>query len=466
MTFTEAPDAPLGSFRDPSGHVFKRRGRLYRQINRVYAADYDHLMASGLYQTLVDRGLLIPHREVAERPDFLEGAYKIVEPERIQFVSYPFEWSFSALKRAAATTLAIQRLAVERGMVLKDATAYNIQFRGPAPVLIDTLSFELWTEGTPWVAYRQFCQHFLGALALMSRTDVRLGQLSRLFIDGAPLDLVSHLLPFTSRLSPSLLMHLHLHARAQERHGTGEIKNRQPTTFKRSSMLGLIDHLESAVGTLTYEPKRGPWVDYYSNTNYSAEAMADKHRVVAAFIERQRPDVVWDLGANTGAFSRLASARGAYTLAFDGDPDAVERHYSELVARHDTNVLPLVMDLANPSPRIGWSHAERLSLIDRGPADLVLALGLIHHLSLSNQVPFDMTAEFFHRVGRALVIEFVPPSDSQVAGMLSRMPRLQDGYSLDAFERGFAKFFDVIEAAPVAGSERRLYLMRSKESLG
>jgi hypothetical protein len=227
-------------------------------------------------------------------------------------------------------------------------------------------------------------------------------------------------------------------------------------------MLGLVDNLESAIRRLRYKPVRGTWADYYGHTNYSADAMAEKERIVTALLAKTRAGLVWDLGANTGAFSRIAAAQGACTIAFDGDHDAVEQHYEACRARQETRILPLIMDLANPSGRIGWNHAERSSLADRGPAGAVLALGLIHHLSLSNQVPFEMVAEFMARTGRSLIIEFVAPGDSQVVGMMSRMPRLVDGYTQEAFERGFARFFAVEEAIPIAGTERRLYLMRAK----
>jgi hypothetical protein len=458
----EAVVPETGSFRDPSGHVFSRHGRIYRRVNRCYAADYQHLLESGLYQRLVDDRVLVSHRDIGPEPAGRVDALTTLEPERIPFVSYPFEWSFSELKQAAVATLRIQRLAIEHGMALKDASAYNIQFRGHAPVLIDTLSFELWHEGTPWVGYRQFCQHFLGPLALMSYTDLRLGQLSRLFIDGPPLDLVGSLLPLTSRLSPSLLMHLHLHARAQKSRGDEEIAAAQPTAFKRGSMMGLIDHLESAVEKLAFGAANGPWVDYYDRTNYSAEAMAAKERTVASLIDKARPAVVWDLGANTGAFSRLAAARGAYTVAFDGDAAAVERHYVSCRSRGERNVLPLVMDLANPTGAMGWNHDERRSLIDRGPADLVLALGLIHHLRLANQVPFAMAAEFFGRLAPTLIVEFPSPADSQVRGMLSRMPALKGDYSSESFEDGFLRMFRIEQVHSLGDSERRLYFMRRR----
>ena len=461
---SETAPAVSGSFRDPSGHVFSRGGKLLRQVNAAYAADYDHLLASGLYDDLCGRGLLVAHRETSEAPD-RPTAYKVIAPERVPFISYPFEWAFSQLKAAALATLAIQRTAVAHGMVLKDASAYNVQFVGAGPVLIDTLSFERWKEGTPWVAYRQFCQHFLAPLALMSATDVRLGALSRLFIDGPPLDLVSRLLPATSKFHPSLLVHLHLHARAQAKHGGGSLgQMREASAFTRQAMLGLVGHLESAVNRLTYAPAGTTWVDYYANTNYTADAMADKHRLVEAFVAAERPSTVWDLGANTGAFSRLAADAGAYTIALDGDPAAVERHVLEGRAKGERRILPLVMDLANPTGALGWAHEERMSLASRGPADLVLALGLIHHLSLSNQVPFGMTADFLSRIGRTLVIEFVPRTDSQVVGMLSRMPTANDRYTQDLFEREYAGHFTIVDAQPIPGSDRRLYRMRSRRA--
>jgi len=456
--------AVSGSFRDPSGHVFRRDGRILRQVNQSYAADYEQLISSGLYAELTSLGLLVRHEEVAEPPD-REPGYRVLAPDRIDFISYPFEWAFSQLKAAARATLSIQRIAVEHGMVLKDASAFNIQFVGANPIFIDSLSFERWVEGTPWVAYRQFCQHFLGPLALMSATDVRLGALSRLFIDGPPLDLVSRLLPVTSRFHPSLLVHLHLHSKAQAKHGGAAIAGRTPTAFTKRAMLGLVDHLESAISRLTYTAAGTTWADYYSNTNYTDAAMAEKHRIVAGMLDAAAPTTTWDLGANTGAFSRIAADAGAYTLAIDGDPAAVERAVLAGQARKERRILPLVMDLANPTGAMGWAHQERSSLIERGPADAVLALGLIHHLTLSNHVPFAMTADFLAQIGRTLIIEFIPPTDSQVVGMLSRMPKAEAGYSIDLFERAYRERFRIHESESIPGSERRLYRMESTRPL-
>src|SRR4030042_2240552 len=221
------------SFRDPSGFVFRQDGSIYRQINATYKEDYDHLIDCGLRKTLVEAGVLIRHEEVAFESARPEMAYKLVKPEPVPFISHPYEWSFSALKDAALTTLHIQRKALDFGMSLKDCSAYNIQFMKGKPVFIDTLSFEKYREGKPWVAYRQFCQHFLAPLALMSHRDVRLGQLSRVHLDGVPLDLASRLLPRRTRLSFSLLFHIHMHARSQSRYAARQIDTKGPRVSRR-----------------------------------------------------------------------------------------------------------------------------------------------------------------------------------------------------------------------------------------
>ena len=204
------------SFRDPNGFIFKQGDTLYRQVNQSYASEYSMLMESGLYDKLTKIGILIPHEDVNVTPAEPAQAFKVIQPQYIPFISYPYEWSFGLLKEAALKTLSIQKRALKAGMTLKDASAYNIQFVNGKAALIDSLSFDIYHEGEPWVAYRQFCQHFLAPLALMAHTDVRLNQLLRVYIDGVPLDLASRLLPFASRLNFGLLTHLHLHARLQK----------------------------------------------------------------------------------------------------------------------------------------------------------------------------------------------------------------------------------------------------------
>jgi ribosomal protein L11 methylase PrmA len=445
------------SFRDPSGFLFRREGVLYRQVNQAYHHDYAQLIDSGLYRDLVKSGLLIPHQEVKASPAIPELAFKIIQPEPIEFISYPYEWSFSQLKDAALLTLKVQQRAMQSDMSLKDSSAYNVQFHRGRPVLIDTLSFERYPEGKPWIAYRQFCQHFLAPLSLMSLRDIRLSQLLRIYIDGVPLDLASSLLPARSRLSLPLLLHIHLHASTQKRYAAARIETSRQVS--RTALLGLIDSLETGIKRLRWEAAGTEWGDYYDHTNYTPEGFQHKKQLVSEYLDQIRPASVWDLGANTGVFSRLSSEKSAFTLAFDIDPAAIEKGYLDCRARGEKRLLPLVLDLTNPSPGLGWRNQERTSLLERGPADAILALALVHHLAIANNVPLDSVADFLARAGRWLVIEFVPKSDSQVQRLLANRQDIFPDYSVEGFERAFASRFITRRAEAVRDSERRLYLM-------
>jgi len=450
-----------GSFRDPAGFVFTRDGAVYRQVNVASRTAYDQLMQCGLYDDLTKAGLLIPHSEVplAARSD--PRAYRIIKPERIAFVSYPYEWCFGQLKDAALATLDIQRAAMARGMSLKDASAYNIQFRGSQPVLIDTLSFEPLEDGRPWVAYRQFCQHFLAPLALMSTVDPRLGLIARAHIDGAPLDLASRLLPIRTWLGGRLLLHVHLHALACRRFSGGTVKTRA-RRMTRAALLGLLDNLRAAIDRLSWSPDRSTWAAYDGETNYSTNARKHKEDLVHQWLSGIGPSTVWDLGCNAGRFSRIAAAIGAYTVAFDADYGAAELTYRACRTLRETHILPLVVDLANPSPAIGWAHAERSSWADRGPVDAVMALALVHHLVIGNNVPLSKVAQLLARIGNHLVIEFVPKSDSQVQRLLASRADVFEDYTRAGFESAFADHFHTVRCAPIQESERVLYLMRRR----
>ncbi len=471
-------ESPLGaSFRDPSGFLFERDGVLYRRVQRSYAAHYDCLMQSGLYTQLVDAGQLIPHETIDSAidpgpasnpaPDLApefdpstdSDGYLTLKPERVDFVSYPYEWSFSQLRAAALLTLRVQQTALQFGMTLKDASAYNVQFHHGAPVFIDTLSFEIYEPDSPWIGYRQFCQHFLAPLALMSYCDIRLAKLLRVNLDGVPLDLARKLLPRRAWLNIHLFMHIRMHAGYQSRYQTVTEKVKVRPVPKKS-LENLLTALASGVEKLQWDASGTEWADYTDGDSYSEGAEAHKRQIVGDYLDRAQPKSVWDLGANTGEYSRLATQRGIRTLAFDVDPACVDRNYRAMRRERDTNLLPLLLDLANPSPGLGWAHEERASLVDRGPADLVMALALIHHLAISNNVPLERIADWFARLANRLIIEFVPKSDPKVQVLLANRADGFDNYTTKAFESAFASRFETEASSPIPGSDRQLYLMR------
>jgi len=453
---------PLNSsFRDPSGYVFVRENNIFRVVNRSYQANYDELM-SKLYPVLTKAELLIPHNEIDFDSTKNTAQYKLLQAEKIPFISYPHEWSFTQYQDAALTTLAIQRKALKQGMILKDASAYNIQFHKGKPIFIDTLSFEKYEEGSPWIAYGQFCRHFLAPLALMAYHDPRMGAMMRDYIDGVPLDLASSLLPFKSRFRVPLFLHIHLHAKSQKRHADSE-NDAAKTTRKisRAAMMGLIDSLENGIKKLRLKTNRTEWGKYYEETILSNDYLAKKQTLVGDLLESIDAKLVWDLGANDGTFSRLAAQR-AYTIAFDIDHLAVEYNYLKIKEKREKNILPLLLDLTNPSPAIGWNNEERDSIFKREKPDLILALALVHHLAISNNVTLGKLADFFAELTPQLIIEFVPKSDPRVRTLLATREDIFPDYTEEGFEATFGKNFTIKNKQKIEGTDRILYSMIQK----
>lgn len=460
----------LSSFRDPSGFVYYAGDKVFRQVNSSYSQDYLLFIKSGLSERLIKDKLLTSFKEVkASQPQPTDANTKDVfcqlEAEKIPFISYPYEWSFSQFKDAALLTLKLQKIALEYGMSLKDASAYNVQFLNGKAIFIDLLSFEKYQEGTPWVAYQQFCEHFLGPLLLMSKVDLRSNLLFKSYLNGIPLDLISKLLPKTTLFDFSLLSHIHLHARNQKKYASfaAKTKTKASQQLPKTMLLGIIESLEKTVKHLKLKQADTEWGEYYTFTNYSNKAFEAKKTVVKKLIKELKPKSVWDLGGNTGEFSRLASDQKISTLSFDIDPLAVEKNYQLVKEQQETQILPLIMDLMNPSPNLGWDLAERKSLIERGPADLIMALALVHHLCISNNVPFELLAQLCQQLGKHLIIEFVPKEDSKVQILLATRKDIFPNYNQEAFEKAFSKFYKIEKKVPLKfGSKRTIYLMSAK----
>lgn len=449
------------SFRDPSGHVTRIDGEIYRFIDKSYQRVYEQLVDSGLLAELQRHGLLIPHVDTDIQDASQSSLYKVIKPDCVPLISYPYEWCFSQLKDAALLTLEINRRALERGFILKDASAYNVQFVNGRPVFIDTLSFDDYVTGSAWSAYGQFCRHFLAPLALMSYRDVRLLALLRHHMDGIPLDLCSRLLPWRSRFHFGLGIHLHLHARAQSRFAKQRatavsIKSK---AISNNGMLGLIDSLKSTVRNLTWSHGATEWFDYYQvNNNYGELGLTEKETLVKELSAEVRPLTAWDLGGNTGRFSRLLTEGGTETTCWDVDPSCVEANYQQVRSQGESHLLPLLIDLTNPSPSLGWAGEERDSLANRGPVDLVLALGLVHHLAISNNVPLLMVFNYLARLTRHLIVEFIPKDDSQVQKLLASRPDIYANYTQQSFEDALSKHFAVKQSKPIPNTLRTIYL--------
>lgn len=461
MTNTSVPRSHPSSFKDPHGYIESYQGKIHRILSPEYEPHYSKLNDSGLYHTLIAKEFLIQHKEV-EIPSLNN---KVLLPEQLQFISYPYEWCFDQLKDAALLTLNIQETALKHGMTLKDANAYNIQFQKGKPIFIDTSSFEILDEQKPWVAYGQFCRHFLGPLALMSKVDLRMNHLFRHYIDGIPLDLVSKLIPLNSKFSLGIYLHIHLHAKSilKSAHQTS-LNNRNHTKFNLNKHLGLINHLKSTVKKLGVRKQKTTWDDYYTaNNNYSGQANKAKTTFIEnALTKVSEVKLAWDIGANDGRYSKIVSTKGIPVVAMDVDENAVNQHYNYL-KQNPSNILPLIIDLGNPTASKGWALQERNSILDREKPDLVLALALIHHIVFSLNVPLHKACAFFHETTKEyLIIEFVLPIDEQVIKLKRGREQIFSNYTQEQFESIFNEKFEVITQQKVEDSERILYLMQKK----
>lgn len=452
--FTRHP----ASFKDPSGFIFFHEEVLYRQVNQLYAAHYDQLVQSGLYQLLTNKSYLIPHREIDENFTGSTDWYRTLQPELIPFISYPYEWCFDQLKDAALLTLSVQRSAIDHGMILKDATPLNIQFRKGKPVFIDTLSFELYDPSMPWIAYRQFCECFLFPLYLEFYLKIDVQKIMSTYLDGIPVEITSKMLPIKSGFNLGVWLHVHLQNNVRTTDGPGRD---QQGKFDKKKMLNLISHLESIIHRFT-SPKTSTsaWSNYYEKTILGKQYLQTKEALFLEFTGDMESVSVLDIGGNDGHFSKLLADRNCDVVTIDTDSQSISNLYQHIKKSNVPNILPLTIDISNPSPAFGFDHRERMSFEKRFQTELVLALALIHHLALTKNLPLQVIASYFHSIAPILIIEFVPKTDEKVKEMLAGRKDVFPDYTISNFEEQFSNYFNVLKKQVIAATDRVLYLMK------
>jgi hypothetical protein len=454
----EATTRHSSSYRDPSGFMFYHNGVLYRQVNKVFGKDFDQFISGGLYQHLVDQDLIVPHQLISENLSGTGQWHATLQPEAIPFISYPYEWCFEMLKDAALLTLRLVQEAMKYGMMLKDASAYNVQWHKGKMIFIDTLSFEKYEEEKPWIAYRQFCEHFLAPLALMHYLKEPLQNLVLAYPDGIPLQLVRKLLPFRSKLNLNTYLHLHLHGSIAQKPGqqTSTVKK-----FSKQKLQNLLQSLKDLITSFSLNQPSGVWSGYYDEAVQREDYLDQKKQLVNEWSQKTDFKTAADLGANEGAFSELISSKAQLIISTDFDHYSINRLYQNIKGRKTENIIPLVVDLSRPSPAIGLNNEERFSFIERLNVDLVLALALIHHLAVGKNIPFEKIAQGLLKAGKSLIIEFVPKEDEKIKIMLEGKKDVYDWYTKDQFLNSFSKYFSIIESKEIGTSKRSLYLMQA-----
>lgn len=454
-----------GSFRDRNGQVFYHQGEVFRGISKKALDHWRTLRDSDFYAAGCADGYLTPTEEIDPGQKDLPSTQTapwaaILQHEPIPFVTYPYEWPFHALRDAAILQLRLSTEALSENMILKDSSSFNIQWRGTHPVFIDIPSFETWVPGEPWVGYRQFCQLFLYPLMLQAYKNVPFHYWLRGHIDGLEPEVMNNLLSWRDLLRPGAFLHVSLHAQLQRlfEKSTGCVKKKlQDNGFAKEMILNNIAKLQKIIEKMTWRETRSPWLTYDTEYSYAEEDRSIKESFVRRAVAIKRWPLAWDLGCNTGTYSRILANHADYVVAMDADHLAVDRFYQSLKQDQTENILPLVINLADPSPSLGWCGRERKDLATRGLPAITLCLALLHHMVIQANIPLASFISWLKSLESALVIEFVSREDPMVQRLLRNKSDDYAEYDSGYFEEVLRSNFKIIFQEKLPSGTRTLY---------
>ncbi|WP_194850108.1 class I SAM-dependent methyltransferase [Nonlabens antarcticus] len=450
------------SYRDPSGFIFKENEIIKRQINPIFFEEYQAAVDAGIYTSLFEKGWLVRHKET------YRDSFKIILlPEQIPFITYPYEWSFSQYKHAAQLTLRIQMFLLSKGFTLKDASAFNVTFYNGKAIFIDTLSIERYKPSEPWRALQQFEMHFFSVLLLSQKYGANYLKTLSSEINGKSLKETSKLLDWKTKFHPVIYPNIHLMAKGNSEQRRGGSTEKIPKISK-ASQLKILTVLESHISSMSIsEPTE--WAEYYDQTNYDPASFDVKKQLIRSWSTEINATKAIDLGGNDGTFSRELPESVNQIIVTDIDQAAIDHCYkTELTSQNKSRIIPMVCDLMQPSPALGFANEERESFICRVQnmqPDLSLALALIHHITLTGNVPFEMSAAFFTSLSEYLIIEFPDRKDSWVQFILDSKRdarHLFEGYGISAFAKAFSQYYHIEKQELIPGTHRTLFLMRRK----
>jgi len=472
------------SFRDPDGRLLVIDDRVLRLVTKTGAANLNAFLASAVAKQFVAAGQLVGARipdadsikllsEYLQRENGRDEAHEAVfEHERITFPSFPYEWAPEMLYRAGRLTLDLAESALTEGFGLKDATPYNVLFRGPEPVFVDLLSFERRDPRDPvWKPYAQFVRVFLLPLLASKYFGLELKQLFLASRDGLEPEEVYSLCGIARRLRSPFLTLVSIPTWLASKSGKDQTKiYRERRLGSAGQARYVLDRLFKRLRRLLkkVEPqsdRKSEWSDYVSyNKNHAPDYLAEKQSFIQEALREFKPRNVLDVGCNTGYFSRIAARSGAGVVAIDQDPATVGALWREATTS-GLNILPLVVDLTRPSPSVGWRNGENPSFLARaqGAFDLVLMLAVIHHMLVSERVPLneilslavDLTTDL-------LIVEFVGADDPMFQRLTRGRDHLFKDLTNDAFRSACLQSFDVIHCRRLADANRWIYLLKKR----
>ena len=466
-----------GSFKDPSGRVYRvgdgaSAQRVVRGLTAPAASTVEKLLEEPFFKRLlaggnvVDTHFLCPEEPIAAAVKDM-GWASAVEHESVDFLTWPYEWPFSMLKDAALLQLHLLETSVRSGWVLKDATPFNIQWMGPRPVFIDIPSFVPREDGEYWQGYRQFCSMFLIPLMLTAHLGIPYQPLLRSRLEGIPPEEAVRYFYWLRRFKKGVPSHVWFPAkvegwmrtRGRERRPSGSSRIQRET-----ALLALLDNLARLVKGLSYRASTSDWPRYSETHSYEEDDFERKMAFVEKHTSARRPRLLWDLGANTGTFSRIAARHSEIVVAVDGDHEAVDVLYREARADGEHNIIPLLMDLANPSPGQGWAGRERAPFVERRSPDMALCLALIHHLRVSANVPVSLFTEWLRSLDAIVIVEFVDRDDEMFVKLAENKREDFADYTSENFRSEVERRFTVEDRLELKAGKREMLLLAPKNA--
>ena len=451
------------SFRDNLGNVYNYKDRILRSIKKSGKQNYDFIKDSGLIEASVKEKYLVNTYEIEKKslPEFFNEFEFVLESQVVPCISYPYEWTFEQLKIAALHHLDFQIFLFGRGAILRDASAYNIQFIGSNPIFIDVLSIQKYEDGEYWSAYKQFCENFLNPLILGSSKGISHNDCFRGALEGIESKEINKLLNFRDKLSYKIFIHVVLQTKFIEKSlNNPKITGTKLKTLKKypkNSYLGLLHQLRNWISKMQFKKDKSIWENYTKEHTYQNLEYQNKKKFVTEFVKRIKPDRIIDLGCNTGEFSKISLDAGAkYAVGFDFDSNAITEAYKKAY-REKINFLPLMFNAANPSPNQGWLQQERKGFIERFKSDALIALAFEHHLIIGKNIPIDQFFFWLSKISKYGLIEFVPKSDSTVQKMLEYREDVFLDYNEENFEKNLKKYFNIKNKTKITDSGRILY---------
>ena len=469
-----------GSFKDPSGRVYLLEPdgdadgcRVVRGLTAPAAATVESLLAEPFFSRLLADGDVVNTRFLSsDDPVAVDvvarGWASAVEHDAVDFLTWPYEWPFAMLKDAALLQLHLLATCVRAGWLLKDATPFNIQWDGTKPVFIDIPSFVPREDGEYWQGYRQFCSMFLIPLMLTAHLGIPHQPLLRSSLEGIPPEEAARYFYGLRRFKRGVPAHVWFPARVEgwmRSRGGMRRRSRLGRRQSKTALLALLDNLRRLVTGLS--PGRASpsgWARYPETHSYDEGDFERKMAFVEKHASMRQPRLLWDLGANTGTFSRITARHSQIVVALDGDREAVDVLYREAREGDERNIIPLVMDLANPSPGQGWSGRERAPFVERRSPDMALCLALIHHLRVSANVPVSLLVEWLRSLNATVIVEFIGRDDEMFATLAENKREDYADYTAENFQSEVERHFMIEDRMGLKGGKREMLLLEPKNT--